>query len=382
MLGANLLVLALVAGLLYTGVKALSHYKGAKDTSQPVIKAAVTPVGMLATIDSSKRLSSLTVFVLRPGSLTGGSIVSVPVAADTVAGINGQRVPFTEVWQTGGPDALVAAAESTLGITVDQSLVADPSQLAVLLKPVSPIGVDLPTEVQTTDKSQTVSLFPRGEVSMSAAEAVQALNARTDQQSQRSRVPVVDAVWAGVATSVGKGRTEVKASTTPTSLPDLMNRLFAGPVASRGLPANRLPTGQSQGKDVDELDRPEAVTVFAIVAPSAMSAPASGLVYRIVAPPGYVSQVKYAVKLLLYLNANVQSISLDGPKQAQTVMMFATPSIEKDALNAQHIFGDAVSQPPKELYAGVDVVLQLGTSFLDKANPNGTLPSTTSTTSP
>ncbi len=381
MLGANVLVIAAVGVLLVTGVTALRQYTGAKNTVKPLVKVPVTPVGMLATVDGNNSLTSVTVFVLKPDTMLGGSIVSVPISADSVAGADGRRVPLTEAYATGGAEALSVAVESTLSITINQSAVVNAEQLTSLLQPVSPFAATFPLEVQTTDNGQTVSLFPKGANTLAAVDAVAALNARTRQQNERSRRPTLEAVWAGVAAAVAQGRTHATAGVTPTSLSDLVNRLFAGPIESRGLLANRLPSGQSNGKDVEELDRAEAVMVFGIVAPGNMSAPATGLVWRIEAPSGHDAQVKYAVELILYLGGNVQSVYLEGPAQVQTNMILYDPRFDQATTAAQKVFGDVKLGTPDQRIEGVDVVLQLGSSFLDaNSGTDNTMPATTSTT--
>ncbi|MEY4338823.1 MAG: hypothetical protein RLZ14_673, partial [Actinomycetota bacterium] len=95
MAAASVVVLAAVAGLLYTGAKALVRYQGAKNAAVTTVPIPITPVGMLATVDEGNHLTSVTMFVWKPAQELGGSIVSVPVSSDTAAGIDDKRIPLT-----------------------------------------------------------------------------------------------------------------------------------------------------------------------------------------------------------------------------------------------------------------------------------------------
>ena len=379
MLLINVVVLGLVGGLLYAGAKALSRYEGAKNTAKPIIQVPDTPVGMLAAVDAQNQLSSVALFVMKPAPATGGSIVVVPVSSDTSAGV-GQRISLADVYKKGGATALAAAVESTLSITLSSSDVATPEQLQAMLRPVSKIAVVLPQEVRTTENGQTVSLFPAGATTMSPFDWTTALNARVADETDRTRRSTIDALWAGLAKSIGDGVVKVESALAPKSFEQTFNSVLAGPTAARGLPANRITDGTvPSGADVEQLDHPEAIFVMASIAPSAMSATNPGLVYRLEAPPGSDAKVKYAISVILYLGGNIHSVYMNGPSQEATQMYMYDQRFAEQTLNALKVFGVVQSVPPDQRIDGVDVVLQLGSSFLN-GNQNGAMPSTTSTT--
>jgi hypothetical protein len=136
-----------------------------------------------------------------------------------------------------------------------------------------------------------------------------------------------------------------------------------------------------KGKDVQELDRSEAVMVFATIAPSNMSAANPGLMFRIEAPPGYEAKVKFVVQALLYLGANVQQVYLNGPTQEATNVILYDERFQQDVLGAEGLFGLPLETPKPEVrIEGIDVVLQLGTAFLTDTETIDTLPATTTTT--
>ena len=386
MLAINLTAIVALGGMGYAGYRALRRYEGGKNVSVPVLPVPRTQVGMLATVDGDDELTTVTVFVLSPPAQgeVGGSIVSVPVSSDTAFGFDGMRIPLTEVYSEGGADSLVLGVESLLSITLDQWQVADPAAAAALLAPLEPVAVDLPAAVTTDDSGAEVTLFEAGEVNLSAEEVVSVLNASPEGTPERSRRANVEAVWGGVAEAVGAGVTEVPAEPLIGSLGDLADRLFASTVASRGLATTILEAADNpDGKDVEALDRADVVWVFGSIAPSATTAPTTGLTYRIEAPPGYDERVKWAITLVLYFGHNVQSVLVSEviPTRTATEIELYDASFEEDVAESDQLFGEVQFVEPESRVAGVDVVLRLGSDFLDGTVDSGeTLPSTTTST--
>lgn len=87
MLTVNLLAVVALGGFGLAGVRALKRYEGATKVSVESKTLPITPVGMLATVDSDDVLTSIAIFVLKAGDQLGGSIVSVPVSSDSTAGV-------------------------------------------------------------------------------------------------------------------------------------------------------------------------------------------------------------------------------------------------------------------------------------------------------
>jgi len=379
--GAGVAVLVLLGVLMYSGAKALVRYEGAKDASVEAEQLPVTPVGLLASVDNVNRLTSLAVFVWKPGEALGGSIVSVPVSADTAGGVDDMRIPLTQIYEEGGAEALVRAVESVLSLTVDQYLVATPQQLAAALAPVEPITATLPAPVrEVADDGSATPLFPAGTVALTGTQAAQVLNAHDPDVLEAQRRPMLEAVWAVVAAAIGQGRMSAPESSTPTTFDDVLARVYAGPAAFRGLPAVPLPDGESSlGRDVEVLDRAEAVMVFASIAPSNVSAASTGLSFEVIAPRGYDDKVKSFIGALLYLGANVQRVYLDGPSQRATVLSLADARFRELTAGAEALVGSVQLQDPAVRLEGIDVTFVLGTDFLNRPI-DGTLPSTTTST--
>ena len=396
----SVLALVAVAGLLYVGAKGLSRYQGAQDTSMPTIRVPQTPVGMMATVDLFDRLTSVTVFVLHPHGEPGGSIISVPVSADSGTGGIDTPIPLSEVYRTDGAKGLVNAVESALMITIDKAVVADVDKAETLLAPLSSVVVSLPSEVFTTQSDEVVSLHPAGDIELDIPEVVEVLNAHVPDQLEADRIGVVEAVWQGVAEAAGEGDleqpvpapvTSVDPATgdtvvvdpeTPSNLNKILRQLWGGPVEARGLPTLPVEDGTAgEGVDVVEVDTVETVLVFATIAPSNMSAPQPGLSYRIVAPPGYDERVKFAVGAVLYLLGNVQSVYMEGPVQETTSMVMSDPSYQESYVATSGMFGSPDFPEPEVLIEGVDVVIQLGLDFLEDTSAEGsTLVTTTTST--
>ena len=380
MLTVNLLAIVALGGIGYTGVRALKRYEGATKVSVESIKLPVTPVGMLATVDAADRLTSIAVFVLAAGTQLGGSILTVPVSSDSTAGIGPDRIPLTEVYSKDGAQALSLALESVLSLTIDVSAVSTPTEAEALLAPVAPFSVARSSDVEATSAGGTTDvILPAGQASISASQAVTVLTSVAKGQLNAARRGNIDAVWAGVASGVGAGKATPDLSVPLTSLSDLMGRLFAGPVESRGLPAEAISaTDNPDDKDVEALVRSEAIFVLASIAPASMSAPSTGLVFRVEAPPGYEDRVKFAVGVILYLGGNVVSVYLGGDIHEATRYVIDDPRLVQEAESNNVLFGLTETLKPAMPIEGVDVILQLGTEFLNGVGNE--LPSTTTST--
>ncbi|MDO8390037.1 MAG: hypothetical protein Q7V57_06080 [Actinomycetota bacterium] len=389
MLAAGLAVLVAVAGLAYVGVKALRRYEGATKVGSDSIRIPSTPVGMLATVNAENRLTSITVMVLPPNSGLGGSILSLPVSVDSTLSVGPDRTPLSEIYAASGIDELALAVESTLSVTLDVYQVADPAAAEALLAPLAAIPATLPSAVGEE--------IPAGAVTLTPAQAVQVINHVVEGQPDRDRRGNVEAVWAGVATAIGSGillvapadATSTTSSTASTvavtpitiaSFPELLQRLYSGPVGARALSASPLDASLNPtGKDAEAIERAEAVMVLASIAPRSMSQPAPGLNYRIEAPPGYEQQVVGAVAIILLSGGNVQSVYLNGEVREETVMLVGDSRLNT-AADADGMFG-AVVDEPKIPIEGIDVILQLGTTWL-AAPPAATTSTTTTVVAP
>jgi hypothetical protein len=376
---AGIAVAALVTAGGIVGVSAIYNSKGTVSAVEDSIPLPSTPTALLATVDEGNRLTSVTALVLAEHGV-GGSIVPVPVNADSTADSGPDRVSLQDVYATGGKDELVAAVESVLSITFGFSEVMDAAGTSKLLEPLAPIAVDLPADVIDAQRTGSPSVvLAKGAHALGAADVSVVLTSDATSLEEASRRPGIDAFWQGVVTAIGTGRSSGPAPQgPPSSFTDLVSRLFAGPTQTRSLEVTSFSAAENpKGADVELIDRPFAVFVFAAAAPGAMSAPAAGYVYRVEAPPGYEPEVKAVIAALLYLGDNVSSVSIAAKPQADTVAYVSPASLQLDEQIANGLFGDVSVQPIAHRIDGIDVDLVLGTTFLDAARTNPPVPSST-----
>jgi len=382
MIAINLVAILAIGGLGYAGQKALRDYKGAKLVSVDSIKMPVTPVGMLGTVDEEGRLGTVSVLVLSAGTQVGGTIVSVPVSSNAGA-VGAPPIPLTQVYAQGGVEALTTAMESLLSITFDVAAVAAPAEAETLFQPATPVKADLPGDVLGAGTDAPI-LFDAGANSLSAAQTVQALNAQAEGQTDAERRGNVQALFAGVAESIGPGRTTVDATAPIVTIGDVVSRLFAAPVAARGLPGSPIAAADNpDGLDAETLPRSDAIFVLASIAPGSMTAPSPDLVFRVEAPPGYEARVSFAVRALLFLGGNVVSVYISDSVEVhpEVRLYIDNPNLIEKVQSANELFGNTVTLTPDKPIEGIDVIVQLGTDFL--TGEGDTLPgTTTSTTEP
>lgn len=381
-LGMNVLALIAVGGLGLMGATALRHYEGAKKLEQvETLPLPTTSVGMLVLTDDTGRLAGVTLVVSMPDDQVGGYLLPVPTSVDSTLGAGEERVALTAVFAQEGIEGLALAVEGALSVTLNSSQAVTPAEAEALLAPVSPVPTQLPRDVRDTVDGAAVVLFPTGAAELTAAQVVQVLTAEVAGEPESSRRDNINAVWAAIATAVGVGRTTWVPGTPAVTVTDLFTRAFAGTVGSQSFPTIPIAAELNpSGFDVEQIDRAEAVMWLAAVAPGSMSAPGTGLTYRIEAPPGYVAQVKAAIEALLLSDANIKSVDFNGAVLPVSVVLVNSEDDRSLVTNPDPIFGVIEVQVNPLPIEGIDVVIRLGSGYLDSVPL--TVPTTsTSTTS-
>lgn len=385
-LTAGLISAVLVLVLLVVGVKAITNSKAGRNAAPEVTVTPFpqTPTAMLATIDDTNKLTSIAVFVLAPDAnptaagydQRGGSIVSIPINADTESG--DQLTSLRDAYAAGGEEQLRADLESVINLTIDFSAVLTHDQLAALLAPLQTITVDLPRDVLAADDSV---LFPKGTTELKPDQAAQILTTRSTTERERLRRTNVEALWAGITKAIGSGVQGQQLSVAqPTTFAELAARLMAGSTASRGLLARAIDSARNPDRlDIESLDRPDAILVFASIAPASMTRPGAGLSYRLEAPPGYDAQVRKTIATLLADQANVVSVDLGATPNAQTTFRIYDPAMAAAEPTDNAMFGTIKVETPAVRLQDIDVTIVLGTAYLDQVNLSA--PDATSTTS-
>ncbi len=387
-------LLALAAGvvaaiaaptLLYVGAKAITNSTAGKNALADVLPVQTfphTPTAMLATVSDTNELTSVTVFVLAPDvdvtaagyDQRGGSVVSVPINAD--AGSGAQLLSLAEAYAVGGEDELRISLESAINLTVDFSKVMTRAEFAGFLLGLPPVQVDLTGDVLGVDDAV---LYPKGPAALSTDQVAEIMTTKSPTQRERLRRPNIDRLWAGIVAAVGTGREgQTLSASMPTTFAEVASRLMAGPLASRGLLARTLAGDRNPDQlDVEALDRPDTVMVFASIAPASMSRPASGLSFRVEAPSGYDQQVRKTIGILLSFGGNVVSVDLNAAAKEETTFFIYDPTLAEAEPTDSPVFGTITVETPDVRLEGIDETIALGTAYLDEVDL--TAPDATST---
>jgi hypothetical protein len=282
-----------------------------------------------------------------------------------------------------GPEAFALDAEALAGISFDVIEVVDAARLADIITPLGELTVDLPADVVDDDSDQP--LFEAGPTTLSPDAAASVLTARVAGTPDAVHEPARLAVWTAIAERVGAGIGSALpvgpdvSVPTPSDLDEFLNRLYAGPVAARGV-LFEPPAADANPRGVDVVvpDRAELLLVFGQIAPARVAAPNPSLTFRIetsftdedLAEIGVNSaDVAYdAITRLLFVQANVVSVvTRSGEVPEITQAFVADPSrVEVVEENYPLVFGDLEVHAATERIAGVDVVVVLGRSYLEK----------------
>jgi hypothetical protein len=193
------------------------------------------------------------------------------------------------------------------------------------------------------------------------------LTTRSPDEHERLRRPNIEALWAGIGKAIGSGvQGQTLSVSTPRSFAELAARLVAGPTASRGLIARAIDDAARNPNhlDIEALDRPDAILVFASIAPASMTRPGSGLSYRIEAPPGFDAQVRKTIATLLARSDNVVSVDLSAAPKAETTLQVYDPELAASEPADNPIFKKVTVETPDVRLADVDETVVLGTDYL------------------
>ena len=143
--GAVAAVLLIVAAgaMFVVGVVTLSNSQEGEAVgvdTRPRVQFPATPNALLAVTDENGQLASVVVMTLLPEG-QGGSIVTVPVNADSTAGFGLQRRPLDESFDADDVEGLVASVEEMLAITVQRAAIVDAEGLEALLPTVEALSL-------------------------------------------------------------------------------------------------------------------------------------------------------------------------------------------------------------------------------------------------
>ena len=389
--GAVLVLVA--AATLFVAVSTLRDSEvgqAIRSDERPVAVFPSTPVVAFGVVDDADRLTSLVVTVLSPSG-RGGSLVTVPVDADTSLGLLEDPTPLNSRPYAPGEQesafALASGLESLLSLTVTEAVVLDAAAVTELVAPFAPLRVEFAEDVVDVDSDPSV-VAEAGATTLGAERAAAVLTAIDLDGTSYSHHPNDVAVWAAFADAVSASPSTARVPTDsfgrpldPVDVDEFVARLTSGEVRARDLRLSDS-DGPAGGGDGVVLDRSDALLVFAEIAPALVSTPNESLSFQIVAPftaeqidavltdatkPGVLADL---VGELLFSQGNVISVlSQPAPEGADSVTRLEVSDerfVETVRSVAPILFGDVEVVVATRLIDGVDVVATLGTDFLER----------------
>ena len=350
---------------------------------RPVVALPSTDNAALAVVDVDGRLTSLIVATVLPSG-RGGSIVTVPVDADARGGFGDERIPLEDVLDLDDPASFFVDVESSLAVSLAYGEVVSADRLAALLEPVVPVPVDLAVDIVDDDDAGRVPIVRAGESLLSSALTVDVLRASDDQADALDQHADDVAVWSALAAQAPAGVVEVPTDEFDRPVPaasvdEVFARLWSGEVQVRDLALDA--STPTRGADVVVLDRRDVLLVFAQVSPAQVSNANPGPVFRVEIPmtdeqitstgqfPDRIEAARLMMGELLFLQANVASVDStpdpDGAPSVTRIEVTDPSLIESMERLGELAFGEAEVVVADEVIDGVDVVLRVGTGWLE-----------------
>ena len=283
-------VVAAVAGVVLAAGLGAAGYVAIANTTDgnvvgggaPEVTFPATPTATLAVVDSAGALTSVAVLTARPdeGEGSGGTVVPVPINADSSGGFGDERLPLNETVALFGAESLGDEVPVLLGVGIDETTVVDPQALRQLLAPIGAIDVDLPAPVTGTNGEV---LFAAGPQTLDADDVVAVLSAHDPDLSGADRYPIDVAVWEAIADVVVEGLESPLVSPGQAGV-DVLSRVTSGPMSVQPLRSSPVVALDANPRGVDAaiLDRAEVLVVFGHVAPGKVAAPNPGYNFRVV----------------------------------------------------------------------------------------------------
>jgi hypothetical protein len=355
--------------------------------TRPTEQLPATPNALLAVTDENGQLASVVVMTLLPEG-QGGSIVTVPVNADSTAGFGAQRRPLDESFDADDVDGLVASVEEMLAITVQRAAIVDAEGLEEMLPVVEALRLVVPDDVVDTQGGGGV-IATAGPQTFTIDEMISILAAIDDDAEVDTSHPNDVAVWESLAQTAPVTvppeqvpLDELGRPIAPATVEELVARLWQGEITVRDLlvvPADE--ESNPTEADVVLIDRRDSNLVFAQVSPGLVSTPNTGLTVRIVAnfteaqlaEAGgvYGSTSDLAVELigrLLFIGGNVTSVDTapTGAPPITIIEVAEERQLQENIEAAEALFGEAEVRVAETVIEGIDVEVTLGMSYLER----------------
>lgn len=366
-----LTVIALPSGLVLGANSLLNETGGNKVTSEATAVIPETPVELLVITNARNEVASLALLAVAPGN-RGGTIVSLPVgaSADVAKGESPRRI--TDLFATGGVDAVRTDVENLLNITIPLADDLTELELAAVLGPVGSQSVTLPQPVVDAGAGTApVTVLQAGSITVTPAQIAAGLAASQVGTAEAIRLPQVKALWtavahAGLVEAVSTSTTVVEDASKPVTSTEFLKSLLAGRVDVWQFGATLMndATRNPAGLDMYSIDGGEVLTVMASVAPSAMRITSTNISVMIDLPFASMSYAREAVTRLAFMGANVvllRQIS-DAPAE-HSVVHYNDAIARTEAENYTTLLGPLEYVESKEVIDGVNLRIVLGNDF-------------------
>ena len=377
--------LMLPAGLVIAYHSVLNSNSGTNVNDIKVLKILETPVALLATVNDSKEITTVSVIALAGGSL-GGTIVSIPAKAKAEVADGEQPRRIYDSYIDGDPTAFVADVEGLLNVTISAVGILNRDDLLRLLGKVGPAEVLLDSDVRTTTPDgATLTVAKIGKATLDTLSLVSILLAREIDQSEAARFNHQKSVWTAITNAVGLGlrldAANINLLETPLDFDGFMQRLFAGPIQYWQFSATAVPSGvdNPNAQDMFSLDSSEVTMIMASVAPTSItgSGVPGALSVQVDSPFNDPVISREIVRRLVAIGFDVALVrEVPGPPSDLTQLRFVDTRAFSE-LDLKDFIGDFDATRTSERAQGIDLQIILGSSFVKFFKDNPELPATT-----
>ena len=379
--------LMLPAGLVVGYNSVLNSGSGTNVNNVRTLKILSTPVALLATVNTSQEITSISVIALS-GSSPGGTIISLPARsmAEVRAGEEPRRV--SDSYSGGDAAAFVADVEGLLDVSFSAVAILGRADTASLIDSIGPSEILLDTDVRNTEPDGALRTVAKlGRTTVETSTLVDILLARQTDQAESDRFNHQKSVLTAIANTVGLGLGP-RSTTNDTSVEDLTDinaffqRLIAGPVQVWQFAATAVTNSELNpfGVDMYQLDVAEVTMIMASVAPTSITGTgvAGQLSVQIDSPFNNAVVSREIVRRLLAKGLNVALVrEVPGPPPDVTQVLYVDQNVLSGVEDLVSYIGEVTAARTSERAQGIDVQIVIGATFALFLEGNPPIPTTT-----
>ena len=379
--------LMLPAGLVVGYNSVLNSGSGTNVNDVRTLKILSTPVALLATVNTSQEITSISVIALS-GSSPGGTIISLPARsmAEVRAGEEPRRV--SDSYSGGDAAAFVADVEGLLDVSFSAVAILGRADTASLIDSIGPSEILLDTDVRNTEPDGALRTVAKlGRTTVETSTLVDILLARQTDKAESDRFNHQKSVLTAIANTVGLGLGP-RSTTDDTSVEDLTDitaffqRLIAGPVQVWQFAATAVTNSELNpfGVDMYQLDVAEVTMIMASVAPTSITGTgvAGQLSVQIDSPFNNAVVSREIVRRLLAKGLNVALVrEVPGPPPDVTQVLYVDQNVLGGVEDLVSYIGEVTAARTSERAQGIDVQIVVGATFAVFLEGNPPIPTTT-----